>query len=324
MLQEAADVVARGVAQQRVVPGVVENVLLVLPQALVGVHARAVVLEDGLRHHGDGLAVAHPHVLDDVLVLQHLVGHGRQGGEAHVDLRLPGGSHLVVMDLADDAAGLQRLDHLGTDVLQAVHGRHREVAFLVPGLVAQVLLVAVARVPGSLVGVDVVEAVVVALVEADVVEDVELDLRPPVAGVGDAGGLEVQLGLLRHVARVPGVGLAGQRILDVAHQVQGGQRGERIHEGGVGVREQQHVRLVDGLEAADAGAVEPDAVLEQPGVELVGGDGEMLPQPGHVGEPQVHDLRAVLLGKVDHLSRCHGVLPFKPRIFCRTLRYDSL
>ena len=53
------------------------------------------------------------------------------------------------------------------------------------------------------------------------VEDVELGLGTPVGGVGDAGRLQVGLGLLGDVARVAVVGLAGQRVVDKAIEQKG-------------------------------------------------------------------------------------------------------
>src|SRR3989475_2031656 len=64
--QNASDVVNRGFAQVRIPVLLVEEVLAVVPKALVDVHAGAVVLEDGLGHEGDSLAVAAGDVLGDV------------------------------------------------------------------------------------------------------------------------------------------------------------------------------------------------------------------------------------------------------------------
>ncbi len=79
------------------------------------------------------------------------------------------------------------IDHLAAQVLVVVGGRHREVAFLVARTVAEVVLLA-AGIPAPLLGVDEVEAVLLALVETHVVEDEELRLGAEVSGVGDAGG----------------------------------------------------------------------------------------------------------------------------------------
>ena len=68
VLQDAADVVEAHLRDVGVAADLVEEVLAVLPERLVGVHAGAVVLEEGLGHEGDGLAVLLGGVLGDVLV----------------------------------------------------------------------------------------------------------------------------------------------------------------------------------------------------------------------------------------------------------------
>src|SRR5699024_9991940 len=95
--------------------------------------------------------------------------------------------------------------------------RDREVAALQTGLVplvAAVLGLVAVGVPHRLVGVDAVEAGVHAGLEAHVVEDVELGLGGEERGVGDAGGLQVLLGLGRDRAGIAGVGLVRERIHD--------------------------------------------------------------------------------------------------------------
>src|SRR5436309_2830857 len=67
MLEQTADVVAREVGQPGVPDLVVEQWLALTPQALVAVHARAVVLEDRLRHERHRAAVLAGHGLHDVL-----------------------------------------------------------------------------------------------------------------------------------------------------------------------------------------------------------------------------------------------------------------
>ncbi len=62
---------------------------------------------------------------------------------------------------------------------------------------------------------------------------------------------------------------------------------ERIDEGGFGLWQDEHVGLVDGLPAADAGAVEAEPLLEDRLVEGLGRDGEVLPQAGKVHETQI-------------------------------------
>ena len=67
--------------------------------------------------------------------------------------------------------------------------------------------------------------------------------------------------------------------------------------------QEQHVALVDRLEPADARAVEAQAFREAVDLELPDRDAEVLPRPGEVDEPNVHDLDALGLGALDNLFR---------------------
>jgi hypothetical protein len=215
----------------------------------------------------------------------------------------------VVVDLDLHPHALQVQDHLRAQVLVVVRGRHREVALLVAGPVAEVRVLGRAHaptVPGPRFGVDVVEAEVVALVEAHVVEDEELELGADVDGVGEPGALHVGLGLLGHVAGIAAVVGARDRVLHVADQHECGHRGKGVHLRRRGVREEQHVRLVDRLEPPDGGAVEADALGEEVLGQLGHGDGEVLPETGHVDEPEVHDLCALLPGQLENVACCHS------------------
>ena len=100
---------------------------------------------------------AHADVLDDVLVEHELVGHAQQRVEAHVDLGLAGGADLVVLDLDLDAEPLELQHHLRPQVLVVVHRRDREVALLVPRLVAEVRALVARGVPRRLDRVDLME-----------------------------------------------------------------------------------------------------------------------------------------------------------------------
>ena len=129
------------------------------------------------------------------------------------------------------------------------------------------------------------------LVELHVVEDEELERRAEVGRVRDAGALHVVDGLAGDVPRVARVVLLGQRVLDVADHRQRDVLAERVDEQRVRLRHEQHVRLVDRLPAADAGAVEADAVLEDASSSSdFGRDGEVLPEAGEVHEPQIDGL----------------------------------
>ena len=78
------------------------------------------------------------HVLDHVLIPHQLVRHLNQGREAHVDFGLAGGGHFMVMGLHFDSQIVQSQDHFSADVLEDIHGRTGEIAFLMTGLVTQV------------------------------------------------------------------------------------------------------------------------------------------------------------------------------------------
>ena len=97
-----------------------------------------------------------------------------------------------------------------------------------------------AAVPLPFDAVEVVVRLVLVLVEADVVEDEELGFKAELGDVGQSGRLHVGLGLAGNVARIFGIVLAGDRVLDVAGH---GQRGlhERVDDGRFRLRDDEHV-----------------------------------------------------------------------------------
>src|SRR5438093_12808399 len=78
-----------------------------------------------------------------------------------------------------------------------------------------------AGVPDAFLGVDVVVAEVLCLIEAERVEDVELDLRAPERRISDSGRGEKLLSLLGNVTGIARVRLPGERVDHVADQVEG-------------------------------------------------------------------------------------------------------
>ena len=86
---------------------------------------------------------------------------------------------------------------------------------------------------------------VVRLIEANIVKNVELDFRSPVTRVGKSGRLQVLLGFLSDISRVPRVRLARERIADVANQAQCRNLRERIEHRRIRIRKQQHVAFVN-------------------------------------------------------------------------------
>ena len=285
------------------------------------VHPGAVLLEDRLGQERRGLARLLGGVLHDVLVQLQGVGHLQQREEAQVDLALARAPDLVVVALGLDAERLEDDHHARAQVAEGVVRRRGEVALLRAVRVAQggePLAAALEPLPGgpvALLGVDLVERRVRLLVEGDVVEDVELRLGAEVRQVRDAGGAQVLLRLHRHVARVARVRLTDDRVEHGADERDRRRLVERIEDRGGRVRQQQHVGLVDLLEAADGRPVEADPVGERLLVQAPQRHPHVLPRPGQVGELEVHHARAVQLGEGEHVARLRrpGRLPARGR-----------
>ncbi len=256
VLDDAADVVQREVGQACIaVTG--EQVLAVLPDRLVHVHAGAVVADDRLGHEGRRLAVGVGHVLDHVLLQLQPVGALHQRAELGADLHLAGAGHFVVMHFDRDAQLLEHQAHLGAHVLEAVDRRHREVAALDGGPVAASCR---ARIPCRC--------------SRPLLRSRSWRSSPTcrcssarcrrrrIRAPGRSRRrrrcrcLEVGLGALGQRARVALVGLAVARLEHVAGQEQRRLFEERIDVGRVRVGHQLHVRGFDALPAGDRRAVE--------------------------------------------------------------------
>ncbi len=262
MLQQAPDVVAPHVGEAGVAELRSKQRLTTAPQRAVHVHARTVVSVKRLRHKGGGETVRTRNALDYVLVQHQLVRHREQRVETHVDLGLTGCADFVVLHLDLDPHLLHREDHLRTEVLEMVHRRDREIAFLVARLEAEVGPVGAASVPDAFDGVDVVVPLVGVLVEADVIENEELGLGPEIGRVGYSGRDQVVLRLLGNIAGIARVRLPRDGVAHEGVDVQGLVLAERVQDSCVRVGHEEHVRLLDLLEAADRRAVEAEAILE--------------------------------------------------------------
>ncbi len=196
----------------------------------------------------------------------------------------------MVVHLAIDASVHEPQDALGPEVLQGVDRRDGEVSLLVPGAVTQVGSSVPARVPDALLRIDVVVSRVLVLVEADGVENEELQLRSEEGGVCDAGLLEIGLGLLTDVAWVPLETAPGHWICHIAHDAQGGDLANRVHDRGVRVWHEEHIALVDMGETTDAGPVEPVPISELFLVQFVRRNRHMLQYARQIDELEVHHL----------------------------------
>jgi len=301
VLDDSADVEQREVRQ----PGVLvagEQVLAVLPDRLVHVHARTVVADDRLGHEGGRLAIAVRDVVDHVLHRLQPVGTLHQRRELRADFVLPGPRHLVVMHFHRNAHLLEDQAHLGAHVLERIDRRHREITALHWRAVREVAaLDLLARRPRGLFGVDLHEATRHVEVPGHRVEDEELGLRAEIGGVADAGGLQVGLGAARERARVARVALAVGRFDHVAGDDQRGLLAKRVHVRGGRVGHQQHVRGLDALPAGDRRTVEGVARRDLVLVEHLRRHRDVLLLAAGVGEAKIDELHFVVGNQLHHV-----------------------
>ena len=150
-----------------------------------------------------------------------------------------------------DADALERQHDFGPDVLKVVHRGYGEISFFIPWLVTKVGVFLFSGVPDTGFRIDVVKAVIDALIKPDIVENKKLRLGAEVNRVSNARRLEILLGLLRNVARIARICLARDRIFHIADDVERGHFSERIEECGIWIRDEQHVTLLDLLKAAN-------------------------------------------------------------------------
>jgi hypothetical protein len=223
--------------------------------------------------------------------------------ELHADFTLRG-RDFVVVDFGLQAHLHQVQNHVVAQIRHRVERGGGRVAELVVHLVAGRALFG-GR-PRTFVGDDFVEADVRLALVAQAVEHEELGLGAEVGGVADAGSLEEGQRLLRDGARVAIIELAGAGLENVAEQVQARLDAERIDEGRRRVGHHEHVGLVDGLPAADGGAVEGDAFLEHRLVEAPDRVAEVLQRSEHVAIHQVDEFDIVLFRKLKNVFGSQG------------------
>src|ERR1700722_12868861 len=273
-------------------------------------HARAVIRENRLGHEGYRLAGFGRRVLDDVLVLHHVVGRIQQRVEAQVGFRLAARGPCVVLalDVHPDSDHVE--DHLRTQVLIVIGGGNREVAFLIARAIAKVLVIDFirpARVPTSLVGINVIKGMLRRTVKSDAVKNKELGFRPKVSCIGNSGGFQVRISALHDVARIAMIGFLRWRIGGVPNHDESRDAKKRVHECRIRIGNQEHVRFVDGSPPANRTGVESESFLEGALLELADGVADMLPEAGNIDEAKVEDLRAMLFRKFQYTFCVHSL-----------------
>jgi len=201
MFQNSADRMHGGFRHARVALAG-KQVLVPFPQRKVHMHATAVVAEERLGHKGRRLVIFARHVLDNIFVLKHGVGHVHQGPKAHVNFALTSRGHFVMLALDGNADPFQGQHHFTADILERVRWGHGEITFLVPDFVARIWVFDPAAIPLSFVRVNVVITLVCILIEAHIVKNKEFRLGPDVPDVGQAGALEIGFRLAGDIAGV--------------------------------------------------------------------------------------------------------------------------
>ncbi len=189
--------------------------------------------------------------MDHVFIDLHVIRGAYQRPELDAELVL-GGAHFVVMLLGDHAHVGHDREHLRAEILRGVDRRHREIAAFGARTVAEIAhLVFGVHVRGQLGRIELVAAIERLGLEADVVEHEELGFRTEHGHVADAGLLQIVLRLAGDRARIALIGFVGQGLEHVAEHRKRALREERVEHGGLGVRHQLHVGLVDHLPAGD-------------------------------------------------------------------------
>jgi hypothetical protein len=136
------------------------------------------------------------------------------------------------------------------------------------------------------------------LIEADVVEHEELNLRPEEHLVRDSQRSRESLGPAGDPAGITRVRGSSYRVGDVAEHGKGGVVEERIAKDRRRIRHQQHVALADLLEALHRRPVERESSPERVFVHHFRRDGQVLERSQQVDEFQVEKPDSVL---ADHL-----------------------
>ena len=306
MLQDTSDIVETELRDAGIfLPG--KQGFPLFPDALVRMHTGAVVPKDRLGHEGGCFAMPAGHVLDDVLVHHQFVCRLDQRVEADINFRLARRRRLVVVLLNGNPGLLHLQDHLAADILVCISRRDRKVAFLVTDFPAQVVAF-LPNVPGAFFGIDEVVAAVARLIVPDLIEDEELRLRPPVGDIPDLRALEIFFRLQCHKPRITIVGLARNRIDDIADDAQCRDRTERIETGRGRIGDHQQIAVVDRLPAPDRRTVQPGSIFEYPFIKLFHRNREVLPGAEQIYKLQVHDLDLILLRKLQYLAGIHSGL----------------
>ncbi|MNS82127.1 hypothetical protein D3C72_1158620 [compost metagenome] len=308
VLDDAADVVQREFRQAGVAVAC-EQVLAILPDGLVHVHAGTVVANDGLGHERGGLAVGVGHVVHDVLDDLRPVGALDQRAELGADFQLAGAGHFMVVHFNRHAHLFHQQAHFRTHVLERINRGNGEVAALDCGTMARVAAFEFqAGRPRGFFGLDLDERARHVGVPGHAVEHEEFGFRTEVGGVAQAGGLQVGFGALGQRTRVAVIALQVRGFHDVARQDQGRLFAERIQVGGRAVGDEQHVGRFDALPTRDRRTVESLPAFQLVFIDRGGGHGNVVLTANRIGKAEIHEFDFVIGDLFQDVFRaCHVI-----------------
>jgi len=137
------------------------------------------------------------------------------------------------------------------------------------------------------------ERAVRAIIVSDVVEDEKLRLGSEICRIGEAGALQISLGLFCHTTGIAFVGFAGDWILDRANQAEGRLSVERINPGSLTVWDHEHITGVNHSPATNARAVKAQTICKNIFAVFVERCGEVLPSSEQIGELEVDQFNSL-------------------------------
>ena len=140
------------------------------------------------------------------------------------------------------------------------------------------------------------------------IENEEFRFRPPVGGVADLRALEIFFRLLRDEPRIAIVGLARNRIDDIAERLIVGTAQNGSRQAVVGSGTISRSLLLIAFQPRIDEPSNPDPSLNRPSVSSFTGIVKCCQVPDQIDELQVHDLYLVLLRKLQRLTNIHSLL----------------
>src|SRR3989344_2130640 len=131
MIKQPANIVSRNLTQICITLFfIIKQFLLILPDALVCVHAAAIISKQRFGHECDDFASVMRNITHDILELKNVVCLANKRIILDVNLGLSSSRNFMVLSFNFNARGLQRKCHLITNILLAINRRNWKITFL--------------------------------------------------------------------------------------------------------------------------------------------------------------------------------------------------